>query len=980
MSKENRKRTSRLFYLSAAGLFFAAFFSGCESPLAPFNTSAVDQLKDKALPVISILSPEADTAYSQVVTISGEVTDDGDSLPQLTYKVTDSLGSREKTGSIELSALDSAEGVKAGFSFQFTTSEYSSDILVEINGTDWNGNASVPAKLRLTFSGNTIPSFTAAAASQSISCSWDEVAGADSYRIFYTTDGSIPYENYGESSELLTDARGTDNPYIISGLSNGNPHVFRLMAYSDDGDSWSSELKTMVPLSELTLMPEVYPDFGTISLQWLTYSDQYGYEVYRKEGLSGEEINISGTIYRNDFVDTRVEDDVDYYYSVRPALPGAIKSASASCRSFPLVSGTERTLATILNLDQIKTSATYGDYAYCADYPGNIYICDITDMKNPEVVGYWKCPTTSVNSIMSIAAVEGTIYLAKYSTIYVINVTNPAEPVSLDSFIPDNSGGEHKAQVRDLFCRDSKLYFTATLPSSYSSAREGRYCCSINADGSLTEDWFTGYDYLSYYDVSGDPDGTGDLLLSYWHGSTDNSGVFKVGSAGGQSTFIAGQTTYYYYGAAVDEAEGLAIIIKRNRSTGTYSLEFRDPDTAVVIGSEHELEDSGYRDSYIDDGMFYLLQPYSMTTFRINETAGEYSLEQLYKVNLQGTGANITKCGENTVCGIAGGLQIIRTKQKAPSDVCFTGSWDVHAVDVVGDYVYTNGSADGGSLAVYSFADKGNPEFLGSCDSFNASVYYLKVSGSYAYLSANSNSTHEVGVFVFDISDPEAISRVGFYETDDSINSLEIYGDFLIFYDDGYAEIIDVSDPSKMSRVSRTRVSTRRWGELAIKDGYMFAGYGYNDTGGLKVYDVSDLSSPVLKAEDYTALISRLVISGSRLYGYFPGEDEISVFDISDPEDPQFLQQISNLIDDFHAMPYSGLDAAGNYIFFHGWDEEDNPNDNGLHIYNTENTSIVDRIELNSAGAIGSNEGEIKLCGRYLYVAAGDFICLNIDP
>ena len=77
----------------------------------------------------------------------GTIIDDGSVMPTLNYTVTDAIGSQSKEGVVELTEVESTAGVSGTFSFEFTTSEYSTDILLELQGSDWNENKSDPVTL-----------------------------------------------------------------------------------------------------------------------------------------------------------------------------------------------------------------------------------------------------------------------------------------------------------------------------------------------------------------------------------------------------------------------------------------------------------------------------------------------------------------------------------------------------------------------------------------------------------------------------------------------------------------------------------------------------------------------------------------------------------------------------------------------------------------------------------------------------------------
>ena len=974
---------------------FAAIiiFAGCGNPLEPFNPGVISQAKDVTPPVVTIDSPENDSVYGQSVTVSGTVTDDGALLPALKFSVSDVVGNQQKSGDIELTEVETAEGVKASFSFSFSTSEYGSDLLLEISGSDWNGNAAAPVKLRLVFSGSTIPSFSVQALSEKIFCSWEEVPGASSYKILYTTDGSIPQESYGESSGLLTEAASESAPYRIEGLRNGHPHLVRLIAYGDDGSVWQSALETVIPSSQLTFRPTAFAGEKQIELEWVKSSDYYGYEVYRSEGNGGSPVNISGTITENKFTDSNVVDGVNYFYYVRPAVPGAEMSAGAACAAVPLISNKDRKLSVVIEQRNIKDSIVSGDHAYLFDVTGNIIIYDVSNPAAPCFSGRWDIPFPySYDSCLSIYG--NYAYVGKANRIYRVDISNAAEPKLVDSVVPDDSGSANTAYMYDIAVRSGKLYALATSTSD-AAAGEGVYIYNIESDGSLSELHFSHHSLERIGSIGLDPAGTGDVMITNRYGSSKPSVVLRMDPDSGIiSDFIPATTGPMYYGAFVHEALNLVLCIRVEYDLSwSYYVEFRKLSDGTSFGADAVLTSESWDDAYIDGEYVYITQANTMTAMKLNKSADDqYSFQKLYEVPLHRDADGISKYKNYAVCGISSGLQVINTERKAEAAVLNpdAGKSGVYAVDVQGDLVYAGRKGDN-ILRTYSFADKSSPVLLGESTGVSATnVRELVAAGDYVFMTVQYSDYN--GVEVFDVSDPATIVSAGRFSLDSEIKGIELFGDYLACYCNGNIEILNISDPSSIRRVSGVLVSAEPYGDIAVKGGYLFVGYEKysavsTSTEGLKVYDVSDPYDPVqvavLDGGDVTdggrMVIRNLTVSGSKLYGYSTSAD-LTVIDISNPKEPLFLTRIEcNYQDPLLDISYSGIDSAGDYVFFNGWPEENNV-DNGLHIYNTENTDLVERLEVNKMEDLCRTEGEIKLFGRYCYVAADQLICLDIAP
>jgi len=212
----------------------------------PIEEATLKHAKDSIPPVITLSSPADGSPYSSAVEVSGTVIDhstesgDAGEVRGLSYEVLST--------SIKGSA---AVGSGGAFLFHFSTPNLSGTIYLKITAVDWNGNIGEKT-VSLINAGNGIPSFAVVPGNGEVTLSWNPVPLTSRYTLYYTTNGTYPSEGYYDHKiESVT------SPYTITGLTNGNAHVFLLKAVPsvpEVADNWSEPLKT-IPLSGQTLAP-----------------------------------------------------------------------------------------------------------------------------------------------------------------------------------------------------------------------------------------------------------------------------------------------------------------------------------------------------------------------------------------------------------------------------------------------------------------------------------------------------------------------------------------------------------------------------------------------------------------------------------------------------------------------------------------------------------------------------------------------------
>ncbi|MBW2540548.1 MAG: hypothetical protein JRF15_00530 [Deltaproteobacteria bacterium] len=220
------------------------------------------------------------------------------------------------------------------------------------------------------------------------------------------------------------------------------------------------------------------------------------------------------------------------------------------------------------------------------------------------------------------------------------------------------------------------------------------------------------------------------------------------------------------------------------------------------------------------------------------------------------------------------------------------------AIDEAGEFVYL---ADLGSLRAYSVMDRQNPVFSGFVNfggSDNQFPVRVAVRGANAYVVSGEGILR-----IVDISDPTAPELLSVTPTgpENSIYNM-IVGDGYVLLNqriagrEGSFFALDVSDP-------RTPFHIPDAAPIAISADAVIAGDllitndVYDGKGGVSLWDVSDLRSPIRRAG--LPPCSGIATDGNRvlLANCSPDgiiETALTAFDISNPDDPDFLGTVAN--------------------------------------------------------------------------------------
>ena len=174
-------------------------------------------------------------------------------------------------------------------------------------------------------------------------------------------------------------------------------------------------------------------------------------------------------------------------------------------------------------------------------------------------------------------------------------------------------------------------------------------------------------------------------------------------------------------------------------------------------------------------------------------------------------------------------------------------------------------------------------------------TYDVAVSGNYAYLA-----TGETGLRVFDISDPASPEEVYFIDVENPCEEVRIQMNALFLMTDSDIILYDITDPVNPQYLSTIDIS---WYNRSFQVELDLLVLGSRAGGGgtytIELYDIGDLENPLELSSvelDYSG--DHLEIYNELLY-VIDSESEVTILDISQPQQPYIVQEISTYMVDF---------------------------------------------------------------------------------
>jgi hypothetical protein len=782
----------------------------------PFDAAILNRVKDEIAPTITITSPEDGSYCANIVQVDGVVSDssttegEAGGVSSLYYAVLGTTVAAEVTVSTD-----------GSFSFQFTTTTLGPSFTVAITAIDWNNNTSVVSLSLLRASGDGLPSFTVTPGNQSVTLEWDPVPNTASYTLRYTTNGALPSGSVGE--EILD----VTSPVELTGLVNGDPHVFQLMTVPDTG--WpvsASDFVGAVPLSEQTLSPRATGRVTGILVEWRPVPAEDTYEVWRSDTLDGTYVNLSGPVTGREYFDTDVVAGQWYYYKVRPYSYENDLSAAGAAQLSPLTMHEPQHVGTYPSplLGDSESAGfqikIYGDYAYVADSELGLRILGVSDPENVTDEGF--CP--DVGTVFDVAVSGNYAYLTCGADgLGVVNITSKSSPVFVDwfdtptfAFTVEIAGSY--AYVADI---DSVQIFSLASPAA-------PVIVGSEAVSASTVDVVGDYLYL----VADDPgDELDDFSVYTLTGTGSPTDPDRISVPVDVDAVNGGTWGLYVDGDYAYIAQGNALRI----------VDVSDPADPFLVST---CQTSGAAYDVVVDGPYAFVAAESAGLLVINVSDPEQVDDD-------------SIIAERALFSWGGGLGVARK-----GHYVFTADW-IHGVSVM------------------RVAAPTAPTVAGTLSTGLDFPLGVAVRESYAYVADGTS-----GLTIVDISQadsPDWVTTLDLVdEVDDSTSNEHVAIDVALSGDRAYVadkvKVVDISDPGTPALLGSVYTNGGSWHLVPFGSNT----YTSNSHIGLYIVDISVDDDPVISTlRDTTGTVFETAVQGDILYAA-DDANGLHVFDVSD--------------------------------------------------------------------------------------------------
>ena len=197
----------------------------------------------------------------------------------------------------------------------------------------------------------------------------------------------------------------------------------------------------------------------------------------------------------------------------------------------------------------------------------------------------------------------------------------------------------------------------------------------------------------------------------------------------------------------------------------------------------------------------------------------------------------------------------------------------IHTVCVQGSRAYVGGTF---GLAVFDVTDPSAPVSLGELGTLSTPIGDIQIVGSLAYTTC-----YQAGWQVFDVSNPQQITRVGGSDTPGNAWHLKVAGAYAYVADEATGVLVfNVSNPA-----SPTLVATCDTPDYA--EGIDLAGnFAYvADVNGLQIIDISNPAAPLLRGKGFNTIGTAYDVRYSNGLAYVADNERgVQIVDVANPD------------------------------------------------------------------------------------------------
>ena len=591
--------------------------------------------------------------------------------------------------------------------------------------------------------------------------------------------------------------------------------------------------------------------YRQISLEWSAIPATDEFEVLRSTARTGPFENYTGTIHGNSFTDTGVSDGMWYYYKVRPAIAGSIKSGANAAEPFPLppddgervtsiglpaqagklrvngplayvAAGTAglmvidisrpdwpRYMGTVNTGGNAKDLVISGNYLYLANGSAGLAVYDLTNRLSPTKVG--ECTSWSGNTIGDATAVS---IVPSYNRVFVLDSSGDTAIFAVDVSTPSSPTGVSRYWNATYHMTDleavvfgSPAYFLI-----YAGTMPGGGACLLELYESAGADP-TLYFYRTYTNAGYTPtrvtvSGNYIYALGYANSFLEPPPPYELMILSNAVSFtppaLVGQYSTSLNGNLGDiRADAASGRVYTADGIGMRVFDVSNPASPQVLkyydtpGSPSGVEiDSTGSHVFVGSGV-YQFQSVDLTS-PVNPTVvGTWGTSGVYSTAVRGPYAFVSAAGPPR-------LQVINVD--IPTGPTAVGSLALSAgsnVKLSGPYAFVTGGSQG--VHILDITNPASPTLVSTVPLSSGSANAVEVRGDYMYVAATGK------LYIFDIGVPTAPLWVGVHDADgaSSINDVKIRGNRAYITDGAYFQannlkILDITDPTNPLLITKT--------------------------------------------------------------------------------------------------------------------------------------------------------------------------------
>lgn len=559
--------------------------------------------------------------------------------------------------------------------------------------------------------------------------------------------------------------------------------------------------------------------------------------------------------------------------------------------------------------DEACSAASFsGSYSYISDIlikDSYVYVSgsDITVFNISDPASIYEVGSCDGGYASSI--VDTLMYTVNINGFNIINVSNPASPVMISSWIkPVDS-----KQIQDIIVQDSLAYVLDFLMWG------GGNLSIVNVADPMNPQ-----EIITFNDDNGN--GTAICVLDSLliMGSTHYSfDILSISDPSSPQLLYDGPYTNGYQVVidlfAVNNLLYVALDCWDSMCLDIYDISY--PSSPVLL-SRNSIGAGGYREIQVINDIAYMAGEYGgFQILDVSDPCNVFELScyanagnnQIMRYN--NTGIDIkdgivympsvvpTSLDGNRYA--ATGLYVLDvTDPLSPSIMGYSHQWPswswggngdpgcpASAIEVVNEFAFQ--SQFGAGLVSTDVSDPSSPYIVSNCFAAMDGIADVDIEGSIAYTAHNWNP------FIYDVSDPYGIPILGTLPII-HLTKVEVI-DTLVYAVErmGYLGIINVADPASPQQLFCQNLNAK---QTFVEDTLLYVARSIldiNPVNGMAIYDISDPSSPVeigswqkdnFLATDVCVINNIAFLSSPLIEWGYGGSPGIWVLDVSDPATP----------------------------------------------------------------------------------------------